>query len=150
MVKRRLFEAIGGFTEAYFMYSEDIDLSYKLREAGYVVHVLNDCCVIHHGGKSSSHQHDNFANLAQLESLAIFFARTRGSLYCLGYRISMAGLSIARILLIVFLMLSGRKSIQGSASGTVLRKWINVFRWAVRPERSSPVCSAANMATGQK
>ena len=34
MLKREVFEEVGLFSEDYFMYAEDIDLSYKIRKAG--------------------------------------------------------------------------------------------------------------------
>jgi GT2 family glycosyltransferase len=35
MVKKEVLDKIGGFDEAFFMYGEDVDLSYRILEAGY-------------------------------------------------------------------------------------------------------------------
>jgi len=40
MVKRDIFEKVGGWTEAYFMYGEDLDLSYKIQMAGCNVYMF--------------------------------------------------------------------------------------------------------------
>ena len=38
MVKRNAFEEVGMFSQDYFMYSEDVDLCYKIRGKGYRIH----------------------------------------------------------------------------------------------------------------
>jgi N-acetylglucosaminyl-diphospho-decaprenol L-rhamnosyltransferase len=52
MIKRELFEMIGGFDEHYFMYFEDIDLCKTLNERGYKTYYLSSVTMIHLGGKS--------------------------------------------------------------------------------------------------
>lgn len=39
LIRRRIFETIGGFDTNFFMYLEDIDLSWRARSAGFSVHV---------------------------------------------------------------------------------------------------------------
>ncbi|MEM7087412.1 MAG: glycosyltransferase family 2 protein [Bacteroidota bacterium] len=57
LMKRSVYTEVGGFDEDYFMYGEDIDLSYKLIKAGYKNHYLGDLCVLHYKGEST--QKDN-------------------------------------------------------------------------------------------
>jgi N-acetylglucosaminyl-diphospho-decaprenol L-rhamnosyltransferase len=52
MVRRSAWEEVGGLSEHWFMYSEDIDLSRRLREHGWHVAVLNDEWVDHVHGES--------------------------------------------------------------------------------------------------
>ena len=78
MVKRDVFAAVGLFTETYFMYAEDLDLSYKITKTGYRIRYLPGCEVIHHGGRSSEKQGPFFAHLYQRESLVHFFQNTGG------------------------------------------------------------------------
>ena len=35
MIKRDLFNQVGGFSEDYFMYAEDVDLAHRLRLSGH-------------------------------------------------------------------------------------------------------------------
>lgn len=53
LMKRSVYNEVGGFDEDYFMYGEDIDLSYKLIQAGYKNHYLGDLCVLHYKGEST-------------------------------------------------------------------------------------------------
>ena len=55
MVRRDVFENVGMFSTDYFMYTEDIDLCYKIRTAGYKAYYVRGARVVHHGGKSSEH-----------------------------------------------------------------------------------------------
>lgn len=52
-LKRDVYNNVGGFDEDYFMYGEDIDLSYKLLKAGYQNYYLGDTTVIHYKGEST-------------------------------------------------------------------------------------------------
>lgn len=52
-LKKEVYESVGGFDEAYFMYGEDIDLSYKVKKAGYDNYYFGDTTVIHFKGEST-------------------------------------------------------------------------------------------------
>ncbi len=52
-VRREVLEKTGGFDERFFMYAEDIDLSYRLEKAGYVNYYLADTTIIHFKGEST-------------------------------------------------------------------------------------------------
>jgi GT2 family glycosyltransferase len=53
MVRRELLERIGGFDEDFFMYGEDIDLSYRIRKAGFDNRYLAAHPIIHFKGEST-------------------------------------------------------------------------------------------------
>jgi GT2 family glycosyltransferase len=50
---RAALEKTGGFDEQFFMYAEDIDLSYRLEKAGYVNYYLAETAIIHFKGEST-------------------------------------------------------------------------------------------------
>jgi len=53
ILKRNVYTQVGGFDEDYFMYGEDIDLSYKLTKAGYTNHYFGHANVLHYKGEST-------------------------------------------------------------------------------------------------
>jgi GT2 family glycosyltransferase len=53
LVRRELFEQLGGFDERFFMYVEDTDLCKRFHDAGKQVVYLGDIDVIHHWGAST-------------------------------------------------------------------------------------------------
>jgi N-acetylglucosaminyl-diphospho-decaprenol L-rhamnosyltransferase len=53
MVKKSVLDLSGGFDEQFFMYGEDIDLSYRISKAGYINYYFAETTVIHFKGESS-------------------------------------------------------------------------------------------------
>jgi GT2 family glycosyltransferase len=53
LVRRQVYEEIGGLDEGYFMYSEELDWCRRIKDAGWEVVYLPTATVIHHEGKSS-------------------------------------------------------------------------------------------------
>lgn len=52
-MKRKVYNEVKGFDEQYFMYGEDIDLSYKILKKGYQNYYFADAQVIHYKGEST-------------------------------------------------------------------------------------------------
>lgn len=53
MMRKSMVDSIGAFDEQFFMYAEDIDLSYRIRQAGYTILYTADTQIIHYKGESS-------------------------------------------------------------------------------------------------
>lgn len=53
LVRRRALDTVGLLDEAYFMYSEEIDLCYRLQNAGWPLHWVPQARLIHYGGQST-------------------------------------------------------------------------------------------------
>jgi len=51
--RREMYEQIGGFDEAFFMYSEELDWCYRAKQAGWQIVYLPTAQVTHYEGKSS-------------------------------------------------------------------------------------------------
>ena len=52
-IRREAFEAVGGFDVSFFMYSEEVDLCYRLHAARWQVHFAPVATVVHVGGAST-------------------------------------------------------------------------------------------------
>ena len=53
MVRRELLDRVGLLDESYFIYSEEIDLAYRVRHAGWKTYVLRDARIVHLEQQSS-------------------------------------------------------------------------------------------------
>lgn len=53
LIRRELFERLGGFDERFFVYLEDLDLSVRVHDAGWAVHYLAEAISFHKGGGTS-------------------------------------------------------------------------------------------------
>jgi N-acetylglucosaminyl-diphospho-decaprenol L-rhamnosyltransferase len=56
LVRRRAFEAIGGFDSSYFMYFEDVDLGDRLGRAGWLNVYVPSAEVVHTGGHATARE----------------------------------------------------------------------------------------------
>ena len=54
LIRRDLFESLNGFDERFFVYLEDLDLSYRARQAGWLSVYLADAQAFHAGGGTSN------------------------------------------------------------------------------------------------
>lgn len=53
MAGREVLEKTGGFDEQFFMYAEDIDLSYRIERAGYTNYYIAETTILHFKGEST-------------------------------------------------------------------------------------------------
>ncbi|WP_080778233.1 glycosyltransferase family 2 protein [Chryseobacterium phocaeense] len=53
LIKRDVYNKIGGLDETYFMYGEDIDLCYTLLRNGYKNYYYGNASLLHHKGEST-------------------------------------------------------------------------------------------------
>lgn len=133
LIRRDIFDAVGGFTEQYFMYGEDADLCFKISRAGHRVYYVPQTSIIHHSGSSSRQAQNNFANVMMRESLYRFFKLNHGWTTAAAYRVAMSALSIVRLPLILALLPVSRGHLVRHGSGS-LRKWFSILRWALGME----------------
>ena len=54
LLKKELYAKVNGFDEDYFMYGEDIDLSYKILKKGYDNYYFGQAVILHYKGESTT------------------------------------------------------------------------------------------------
>ena len=135
MLKREVFEQVGLFSEDYFMYAEDIDLCYKIRQAGYTNYYLPDVTMIHHGGGSSQVATSSFSTVMMRESVWRFFRKTHGHSYGMSYRAAMLVSAMVRLVLLLMLFPVQQADRRRPAWNVSLQKWLAVFRWSLKQDK---------------
>jgi GT2 family glycosyltransferase len=53
MMRKEVYEKVGGFDEQFFMYGEDLDLCYRIQKAGFKVFYVHNAKIIHYKGEST-------------------------------------------------------------------------------------------------
>jgi GT2 family glycosyltransferase len=53
IIKKKVFESLGGFDSSFFMYSEDLDLCWRAWLCGYKIKLINTASINHFGGGTS-------------------------------------------------------------------------------------------------
>ncbi len=53
MISKKIMDRVKGFDEDYFMYAEDIDLSYRVKKTGFKNYYFADTSIIHFKGEST-------------------------------------------------------------------------------------------------
>ncbi|MGB9629126.1 MAG: glycosyltransferase family 2 protein [Thermodesulfobacteriota bacterium] len=148
VVTRDVFEKVGGFSEDYFMYGEDVDLCYRVSKQGFRNYHAHHVEIIHYGGKSSGKRQTSFPAVMMRESISRYFMNNHGKLSELMYRFAMAASGIVRMAVLASfapaLCLIGKYSLLGNS----LSKWFWICRWAmgldgwtkssINPSRTSP------------
>jgi GT2 family glycosyltransferase/lipopolysaccharide/colanic/teichoic acid biosynthesis glycosyltransferase len=53
MMRKEIYDKVGGFDEEFFMYGEDLDLCYRIQQAGFKVFYSHTTQIIHYKGEST-------------------------------------------------------------------------------------------------
>ncbi len=63
MIKKEVLDKTGGFDETFFMYGEDVDLSYRIQKAGYKNFYFAGSSIIHFKGESTRKASMNYVRM---------------------------------------------------------------------------------------
>jgi len=131
MIKREIFDKVGQFSTEYFMYSEDVDLCYKIKRLGLKTYFINESKVIHHSGGSTSNNKNMFhSTILRKHSRFIFFQKTKGKKYANIYRYTMSGVSMLRLILLISIFPVWKLSKKNKLSYS-FKKWNTIFKWSI-------------------
>jgi hypothetical protein len=94
MLPKKVLDEVGAFDETFFMYGEDVDLSYRVQQAGYENYYIADTTIIHFKGESTKRGSLNYVKLFY-NAMSIFVRKHYGG--------SRAGIFNASIQLAIWL-----------------------------------------------
>ncbi|MBN1129342.1 MAG: glycosyltransferase family 2 protein [Chitinispirillaceae bacterium] len=132
VVRRGVFEDVGGFDEEYFMYSEDVDLCYKMHREGLRTIYCPAAEIVHHGGGSTQGKTPGLFSTAMMrEALYRYFEKHRSRGYARRYRFSMLAVAVVRMFVIMLaapaFVLAGKRGVLAP----VVKKWVYVVGWSM-------------------
>ncbi len=100
-MRRDLILQIGGFDELFFMYCEDIDLSYSVQHLDYNIYFLGTLKLLHYCGASSAKKQSYFEKVLTKESVYKYFLKHHGKIKAVLYKVLMLCASIFRLFILV-------------------------------------------------
>jgi O-antigen biosynthesis protein len=77
IVKKEVLDKVGSFDEIFFMYGEDVDLSYRIQEAGYKNYYFAESQIIHFKGESTRKGSMNYVKMFY-NAMSIFVRKHYG------------------------------------------------------------------------
>lgn len=81
-VRREAFDAVGGFDERFFLFSEETDLCKRMQDAGWKTHLEPRITFVHHAGKGGVEpQREAQMAYARLQYARKHFSRPRAAAY---------------------------------------------------------------------
>jgi len=74
LIRSELLKRIGGFDEIFFMYAEDIDLSYRILKEGWKIIYYPDTTIIHYKGESTKKTSFNYVKIFY-QAMLLFYQK---------------------------------------------------------------------------
>lgn len=97
MMRKSIYDSLGGFDEQFFMYYEESDLQFRLWEKGLKCYITTETQIIHlEGGSTNSESPSNFKRITNQVSRNYYFKKNDSKMYFL-YVVSDFLLNFTRI-----------------------------------------------------
>lgn len=120
LIRRDLFQQLGGFDERFFVYLEDLDLSLRVHRSGWQIRYLAEARAFHRGGGTSE----------QVKSTRLYYALSSRILYAYkhlgwmaGTTVLLATLSVEPLLRVAHALLRGDRASIGETLGAYRLLW---------------------------
>lgn len=98
IIRQEALDQVGLLDEDYFIYSEEVDLCYRLRQAGWRIYWVPQSEVIHYGGQSTQQvAAEMFLRLHQ--GKVLYFRKHHGQPAACAYRLILLAAALTRLLL---------------------------------------------------
>lgn len=98
LCRRQALDQIGLMDEKYFMYSEEVDLCYRIRQAGWSIYWVPAAKIIHYGGQSTA-QVPGEMFLRLYEGKLIYFKKHYGTVTSMAYKLLILLTALSRLFL---------------------------------------------------
>jgi GT2 family glycosyltransferase len=111
LLRRAALDACGFLDADYYMYTEEVDLCYRLKKGGWQIFWLPNVRVVHYGGQST-HQAAELMFIKLYESKTLFFRKQYGNLVAFFYKAILFSAAVFRIGLspLAWLLKPGKRS----------------------------------------
>jgi GT2 family glycosyltransferase len=104
ILRKEALDRVGYFDDGYFMYTEEVDLCYRLRKGGWPLYWVPKSIVLHYGGESTKLVAEKmFIRLYQ--SRLLYFRKHHGWFGGTGYKVILLIAALARLSLTPFALL---------------------------------------------
>lgn len=134
MVRKDIIDKLNGFDENLFMYAEDVDLCYRVKQAGWKIYYLATEEIIHYEGCSSSQKKEkNFSAIMQKEANSYFMNKHFGRSKRRQYKLATFTGSIIRLFAIILLIPTLiKKHTDGKNNlSALINKYFNLILWSI-------------------
>jgi N-acetylglucosaminyl-diphospho-decaprenol L-rhamnosyltransferase len=99
LLRRDAFDAVGGFDDQYFMFFEDVDLGWRLTEAGYTNWYVPPATATHIGGTSTRKNHQAMVSAHHKSAMRFITKRYPGVFFWPLRTLISAGLKVREAIL---------------------------------------------------
>jgi len=97
LLRRDAIDQVGLLDEDYFMYTEEVDLCYRLKNSGWDLYWVPQSKIVHYGGQSTQ-QVASKMFLSLYETKLLYFRKNHGSSSAFIYKVILSIMSLIRII----------------------------------------------------
>ena len=137
MFPKQVLLDLRGFDARYFMYGEDIDLCYRIKQLGLKTYYLSTVHLFHyHGASAKKHKQAFFSTLMQKESVYMFMLAHYGPVQAFLYRIAWLVTGSMRVILLgIVYAMSCLIGVRQNVFSDPLSKYFRVIVWSAGSEK---------------